>query len=96
MTFRKQRPGVRFHADRSTRKEDIKLLWFVKLICIIVYLYTTKVWDDFHGQLRIIRLAALRHLGVCQGAIGGLVFQRYIVSITIFLLFLRIVGGVGI
>ena len=69
---------VSFPANRSSRKEDIKLSLFVKLICIIVYLYTTKVWDDFCGHVRIIRLAALRHLGVIE----GLFIQRYIVSIT--------------
>ena len=82
LTFLKQRPGVWCPADRSSGQEDIKLLLLVKRISIIVYLYTTKVWDDFYGHLRIIRLAGLRHLGVGQGAIGGLVFQRYIVSIT--------------
>jgi hypothetical protein len=82
LTFLKQRPGVWFLADRSSEKENIKLSLFDKLICIIVYLYTTKVWDDFCGHLRIIRHAGLRHLGLCQGAIGGSAFQRYIVNIT--------------
>ena len=82
LTFLKQWPGVWFPADRSSKKEDIKLWLFVKRISSIVYLYTTKVWDDFYGHRRIVRLAGLSHLVLCQGAIGGSASQRYIVSIT--------------
>jgi hypothetical protein len=42
--------GLVYPADRSSKKDDIKLPLFVKPNPIIVYLYTTKVWDDFYGH----------------------------------------------